>query len=477
MNSSRADILLDLVPQEALIRFFRCKKTEISYGIDEPLLFLNQLRDHGLVPEDLYQKVIKMKSKERKQNGVYKILEWLEKQQEDCMKQFWSCVFQEHILQKYPILRSLQTSLLDGTHRINEQLPRAEKLTGNEEKKAEQKKVGTKRKNSADETEEEGAAPSVSSSSQKKPMLYPISEMGDSSDAFEEFSEEQDREQEEEEEEEDSEPVALFEADVLPVSCGSVIGVLDKSRFAGLHCKSIRTDECWCTPEEFVKQGLTLTDGHWKKDILCHGKTLEYLLKMKILDKHPLGCRCQLCYPKNPQHQDKDDLCFICNAGENVVFCTGCPRAFHHQCHLPTLQDTALGSNWMCTFCVLKTNQSLWIPKSRNDALNGPISGNIMHCQYLLLHLYKQDTKRVFTTDPSQKEERYSSVISNPMWLNKVKTKLQKNKYKTVKEFVSDINLIFNNCQTFNKDNKFGKMGAIMKKIFQEEFNTIFKIQ
>lgn len=57
--------------------------------------------------------------------------------------------------------------------------------------------------------------------------------MGDSSDAFEEFSEEQDREQEEEEEEEDSEPVALFEADVLPVSCGSVIGVLDKSRFAG----------------------------------------------------------------------------------------------------------------------------------------------------------------------------------------------------------------------------------------------------
>ncbi|XP_053087170.1 nuclear body protein SP140-like protein [Pangasianodon hypophthalmus] len=457
MNISRVDILLDSVPQEELINFFRCKKTEMSYGMDEPLLFLNQLRDYNLVPDELYQKVIKMKSKERRQNGVYKILEWLEKEREQCMKLFWSCVFQEHILQKYPFLRSLQTSLLERSFMVNEKLSRAEKLTGNEEKKAEQKKGGIKRKHSVDETEEEDAGPSsVSSSSQKKAMFYCSVEMEESS--------------------EESESENMFEAAVLPVSCGSVIGDLYKSRFAGSRSKSIRTEERWFTPEEFVKQALTLTDGHWKNDIRCHGKTLNHLVKMKILDIHPLGCRCQLCCPKDPLHQHKDDVCFICNNGENMVRCTECPRAFHRYCHLPSLQDKTFG-NWMCTFCVLKTNQRLWNHMSREGALSSPVSGNLMRCQYLLLHLYKADTQRVFTDDPSTKEERYRNVISNPMWLDKVKTKLKNNKYKTVREFVHDIYLNFNNCQTFNKDNTFGRMGAKMKKIFQKEFDTIFKIQ
>ncbi len=48
----------------------------------------------------------------------------------------------------------------------------------------------------------------------------------------------------------------------------------------GSRGKCIRTEERWFTPEEFVKQEPTLTDGRWKKDILCHGKTLNLLLKV-----------------------------------------------------------------------------------------------------------------------------------------------------------------------------------------------------
>lgn len=39
----------------------------------------------------------------------------------------------------------------------------------------------------------------------------------------------------------------------------------------GPHSKSICTKNRWFTLVEFVKQALTPTDGHWKKDILCHG--------------------------------------------------------------------------------------------------------------------------------------------------------------------------------------------------------------
>ncbi|KAF5905977.1 nuclear body protein [Clarias magur] len=117
---------------------------------------------------------------------------------------------------------------------------------------------------------------------------------------------------------------------------------------AGSRSKSIRTEERWFTPEEFVMQDSTLTDGHWKKHILYQGKTLNYLVKTKILDIHSQSCSCHVCCPKNI-------------------------------------------------------------------------------------------------------EPRYSSVIDHPIWLDKVKIKLQKNEYRTVGQFVNDINLIFNKCRTVNK--------------------------
>ncbi|KAF5889075.1 nuclear body protein, partial [Clarias magur] len=45
----------------------------------------------------------------------------------------------------------------------------------------------------------------------------------------------------------------------------------------------------------------------------------------------------------------------------------------------------------------------------------------------------------------------YSSVISHPICLDKVKIKLQKNEYRTVGQFVNDTDLIFNKCRTVNK--------------------------
>ncbi|GAA6066159.1 nuclear body protein SP140-like protein, partial [Tachysurus ichikawai] len=134
-------------------------------------------------------------------------------------------------------------------------------------------------------------------------------------------------------------------------------------------------------------------------------------------------------------------------------------------------------SNWLCTYCVLKTNHRLWIHMTSEGVLNSPVSGNILRCEYLLLCLYKEDALCVFTKDPTATVPRYTRVISKPMWLDRVKTKLQKKEYKTVGEFVGDVRLIFQNCRMFNKDNEFGKMGARLYKMFDREFLTIFKIQ
>ncbi|KAK3525210.1 hypothetical protein QTP86_023236 [Hemibagrus guttatus] len=301
-------------------------------------------------------------------------------------------------------------------------------------------------------------------------------ETDESDDDLEECIIEEDQEEEEEdEEEEDHEPTDLSKLLTLPVSCGSVSGILYKSRFAGgSRSKSIRTEERWFTPQEFVMEDLR--GGHWKRDILCRGKTLNYLVEKTILKIHSLVCQCRLCRPEENE-QDNDDVCYICNSGGRLVCCDECPRAFHHCCHLPVLYENALGRDWICTYCVSKQNMKLWIHMNRKGALMCPVSSNMMRCEYLLLFLYKADTQHVLTDDPSKRVDRYTKVIPKPMWLNKVKTKLQENEYKTVGQFVGDIRLIFNNCQTFYRDNKSGKMGAKLKKQFEKEFNSVFKIQ
>ncbi|KAL7826589.1 hypothetical protein AOLI_G00317980 [Acnodon oligacanthus] len=402
--------LLDFLTKEELLRFFHCKKTEMSC-MEEPNIFLHQLRDHNLVPEKLYKKVVKMRCKEKRKDGVYQILDWLEKERSDSVHLFWTCVFKDHILQKYPVLRLLRNSLMDGSFKVFENLPAPVDQTERENKPvqikettAKGKKRERKRKKSAEETEEdEQPGPSCSSiPSQKK---------------------------------------------------------LAKKLMFWSRSKSIRTEERWFTPEEFVKQELTLIDGHWKKDIRCHSKTLNYLLTLD---------------------EKNDDECFICNSDlGDLLCCDECPRAFHHQCHLPAVQDDSLGEKWMCTFCVLKTNQRWWQPRqmTEKEALSSSISQYILHCQYLLLCMYKEDIDWVFTEDPTKTVSGYSRVISDPMWLDRVKTKLQNKQYKRLGQFVSDVRLIFHNCHIFNKGNKFDKLGSRLSEVFEREFKTIFNIK
>ncbi|XP_053493710.1 sp110 nuclear body protein-like [Ictalurus furcatus] len=155
--------------------------------------------------------------------------------------------------------------------------------------------------------------------------------------------------------------------------------------------------------------------------------------------------------PNNPLGQANNDACFICNEEGVLVHCKECPRAFHRRCHLPIPQDETSRDNWKCTFCVLKANQQLQMQMRRKEILNSPVSENKLDAEW-------------------------GSVISEPMWLDKVRTKLLDHEYRTVGEFVCDINLIFKNCQALNKGNEFGEMGDKLNKTFEKEFQSIFKL-
>uniref|UniRef100_A0A671R2U1 SP110 nuclear body protein, tandem duplicate 2 n=1 Tax=Sinocyclocheilus anshuiensis TaxID=1608454 RepID=A0A671R2U1_9TELE len=228
---------------------------------------------------------------------------------------------------------------------------------------------------------------------------------------------------------------------------------------AGIRGKCIRTEERWFTLEEFVKQEPTITDGHWKKDILCHGKTLNFLLKKDILRIHSLQCECVKC--STQEEDNNDDECYVCHSEGHLVCCDECPRAFHSHCHLPAVHGDSPGE-WICTFCVLRTSQQ-WRDSSNmseQEAFGAPVS------QYRLVNAHTH----------TDSVPRYSEFISQPMWLDRIKQKLESGEYQTVGAFVSDFQLIFSNCSTFNRDNVFGRMGPWLKKMFEEEFQKIFSI-
>ncbi|XP_056309384.1 nuclear body protein SP140-like isoform X1 [Danio aesculapii] len=538
-----------------------------------------------------------MNTRQQKQQGVYEVLEWLEKERSQEIRSFWNCVFEDHIMQMYPTLHLLKKSLLEDVIGVSKELLGSEtppmeaneRMQRNNDDSSEDSgdpgpssastltrkrpankpsfstpvKKGDKRENcmlSKTESQlpvncgnEEGILYSDKLAKGEKCILaqerwfspsefekfagkernknwkYSIRcagaplkklieedhlqtspmkrrkrkcvrnskkvQIADSSESSNPDSKPDFQQQrrraglrsqirsrvDDEDDEDEIADLTVFQAPTLPVTCVSLTGTLYKKRFAtGKRGKSIRTEERWFTPEEFVKEEPTLIDGLWKRDILCHGKTLNFLCKKKILQIHSLLCECLQCSTDSEDlmDQNNDDLCYACHSRENLACCDKCPRAFHHHCHLPAVPKGSSG-DWSCTFCLLRTSLQCRAPinMSEQEAFDAPVSEYIQRCRYLLLCMYKEDIQKVFVEDPRQNVDRYSEFISQPMWLDRIKTKLESKKYQKVGEFVSDIRLIFSNCRKFNRDNKFGQLGTKMKEIFEEEIQKIFFIQ
>ena len=52
--------------------------------------------------------------KDKREASIYELLDWIETEAPWNIRRFWTCVFTESILTRYPTLKRLQESLFDG---------------------------------------------------------------------------------------------------------------------------------------------------------------------------------------------------------------------------------------------------------------------------------------------------------------------------------------------------------------------------
>ncbi|KAJ6669154.1 hypothetical protein lerEdw1_007963, partial [Lerista edwardsae] len=106
-----------------------------------------------------------------------------------------------------------------------------------------------------------------------------------------------------------------------------------------------------------------------------------------------------------------------------------------------------------------------------------PLKELIKKCQFLLLKIWCQDESVLFAEDPTVQILNYGRCIKKPMWLKRIKEKLQQKQYETVGGFKKDIGLIFKNFQEFNKGKEIVEEGRKLQEKFEKSFQEVFLIK
>nr|XP_015215125.1 PREDICTED: nuclear body protein SP140-like protein isoform X2 [Lepisosteus oculatus] len=99
--------------KEQLRQVFRGRKSEIA-SIQDPFLLLSDLRDNDIIPEGSYKELLGLPLKERVE-GMYKLLERLERKTPERIPAFMQTLLKEHIRKSSPELQALHLQLREGT--------------------------------------------------------------------------------------------------------------------------------------------------------------------------------------------------------------------------------------------------------------------------------------------------------------------------------------------------------------------------
>jgi len=247
----------------------------------------------------------------------------------------------------------------------------------------------------------------------------------------------------------------------------------------------------WPLPQQNCQ--FCTSGDHEEKLLLCDGcdKGYHTYCFKPPLDTVPDGdWYCYECVNKATGER----ACVVCGKGEGkVLLCEGCPRAFHPECVQPAVTKVPRGK-WNCPACAHKSPKKSRAKKKapepteaaageerpaedakekesppKKERGNKKLAKEMSMCRGVLAELEGLDEAWPFLLPVNTKQfPTYKKIIKNPMDLSTIKKRINEGVYKSKEEFLGDMRVIFDNCETFNEDDSpVGKAGHAMRDLFE----------